>query len=514
MIGNARPKSLFGRHAAVATGHHLATQQAQLCLVNGGSLVDAMVSASALLAVCLPHASSLGGCGMMLYFDARSGQVHGLNGTGRAPLAADPSMFEGGMPQRGVRAAVVPTLVRLWARAHERFGRLPLQDLLQPAIRAAAQGIGAGEELARNLRSSDAKLRQQAGFAETMLPGGEPIKTGQLVVQRQLAAVLNAIAIDGERGFYAGWPAESLVRFSQQHGGLLSSDDFARAQADWVEPWAAGLGRGSVHVMPPNSVGVLMLQQLQRWNQAGQPMDAMDVPSAIETAIAAIAEGRNRIGDIERTPGSASVFGLQAPEPCAEQKAAFAAARAGVGDTTGFVAMDASGNALAMLQSVFQPFGSGAIDMDTGILLNNRMFDFSAEPGGVNSVAPGVRTSHTLNPWLVLEHGQACIAGVSPGGVSQTTTGFQLVTGALDPSLSLGEVVSRPRWSLARDGEVLLEPAMPPGLADALRTRGHTVQEDSQHEFYFGSAKVIRRVQGGLIEAAADSRRQATAQAW
>ena len=515
MIANARPKSLYGKAGAVVSGHHLASLHAQQCMAAGGSLVDAMVTASAVLAVVLPHASSLGGCAMMICFDAQGGQVHALNGTGRAPLAAHRALFDAGMPQRGARAAVVPTLVRLWPRAHARFGRIPLRQLLAPAIRLADEGIAAPEELVRNLALADARVKAQPGFAEFMLANGRALAAGEGLVQSRLADVLRAVADEGEQGFYAGPAAQSLVRFSRDNGGLFAPEDFARAQADWVHPWSASAGQCAVHVMPPNSVGALMLAQLDRWERAGRPAHAMDMPAAVQAAIAAIAQGRNRIGDLERTPADPSDFGVPTQARPTEQLPAFRASRAGVGDTTGFVGMDAQGNALAMLQSVFQPFGCGAVDGGTGILLNNRMFDFSNVPGDVNAVAPGVRPSHTLNPWLALdETGRACLAGVSPGGVSQTTTGYQIATGALGSDLTLGELVGRPRWSLSRDGAVLLESGIPGAVAQALRDTGLEVQENSQHEFYFGSAKAVRRTGSGAIEAAGDNRGQATALAW
>ena len=510
----ARPRSHYGRQAGLASGHHLAALAAHDCLAEGGSLADAMVAASAVLAVVLPHASSLGGCAMMVCFDARSRQVLALNGSGRAPLAAQPESFASGLPQRGVRAAVVPTLVRLWARAHERLGRLPWQRLLAPAIRLAADGTGVPEELARNLASADAKVRGQPGFDELLRPRGQDLAAGDLLRQPALAGILQAIADEGEAGFYDGPAARSLVLFSRAHDGLFAPEDFALAQADWVTPWSGACGDCTVDVMPPNSVGVLMLQQLARWDHAGRPQGEADVAPAIEAAIAAIAAGRNRVGDIQRTPSTPADFGIAPPSFADAHRTRFPDSRAGVGDTTGFVAMDADGNALAMLQSVFQPLGSGAVDPGTGILLNNRMFDFSAEPGNVNAVAPGVRPSHTLNPWLVRDARGVFAAGVSPGGVSQTTTGFQIASGAMDPQTTLGELAARPRWSLARDGTVLLEPGMPAGVVAALRSRGHPVEENSRHEFYFGSAKVVRRNGGGFIEAAADHRRQAVALAW
>jgi len=159
-------------------------------------------------------------------------------------------------------------------------------------------------------------------------------------------------------------------------------------------------------------------------------------------------------------------------------------------------------------------FAIGKSTFHFGILLNNRMFDFSPKTGQPNSVAAGVRPAHTLNPWLIGGGASVHMAGVSPGGISQTTTGFQLIKHALMSTSPLGEVVASPRWSLSRAGEVLLEPGMETGLATRLRTRGHDVVENSDHEFYFGSAKLLRRTPQGWLEAAADARRQATALAW
>ena len=517
MIANARPKSLYGKRGVVVSGHHLATLHAQQVLQSGGTLVDAMISASATLTVALPHASSLGGCAMMLYYDAASARMHALNGSGRAPLAAELPLFAAGMPQRGLRATVVPTLVRLWARAHERFGRMPLASLLTPSVELADQGIPAAEELVRNLALADSKVLTQPGFSQAMLSKGTRMKAGELMLQKQLASVLSDIGEGGEKAFYDGAAAHRLIQFSRSNDGLFAQADFDLAQADWVQPWSAPIGVRSVHVMPPNSVGVLMLQQLVRWEHAHRPAGLQDVAASVNTAISVIAEGRSRIGDPQRTPFTPAQLGLDqldANTATDEHMQAFRQSRAGVGDTTGFVAMDANGNALAMLQSVFQPFGCGAIDPDTGILLNNRMFDFSTKVGDVNMVGPGARPSHTLNPWMVLDTHGVHLAGISPGGVSQTTTGYQMVTGALDSNATLGELVSRPRWSLSRDGTVLLEPGMPAQVAQQLRSQGLQVEENSQHEFYFGSVKVVRRQSTGWLEAAADIRRQAVAMAW
>jgi len=509
---SARPRSLYGSHFALASGHHLATQAAADTLRSGGSLADAAITASAVLTVALPHATSLGGCGMLLYFDGASGRVHGLNGSGRAPLQSTPEHFKDGMPQRGVRAAVVPTLVRLWARLHQRFGKQAWAQLLKPAITLARHGIAAPEELARNLaKGASEQLEQQPGFKDLFMPAGRALAASDRLAQPQLARVLQTIAEQGEAGFFEGWVAAALVTFSQRHGGLFSLDDFFNAQADWVQPWSCQIGAHTVHAMPPNSVGALMLRQLEVWHAAGGT-----TATDIETAIAVIHQGQKLIGDADRTPITPAQLGLGSGglpvmEPPNMRPPVI---RPTQGDTAGIAIMDAHGNALAMLQSVFQPFGSGAVDPATGILLNNRMFDFSPKAGLPNSVAAGVRPAHTLNPWLIAGGTNVHMAGVSPGGISQTTTGFQLIKQALMSTHTLGQIVASPRWSLSRASEVLLEPGMATEQAARLRTRGHHVVENSDHEFYFGSAKLLRRTHQGWLEAAADARREATALAW
>ncbi len=513
---NSRPKSLYSANAALASGHHLASLAAKDCLDAGGSLMDATIAASAVLTVVLPHATSLGGCGMLLYYDASTGCVHVLNGTGRAPLDASPALFENGMPQRGARAAVVPTLVRLWARAHERFGRRDWKQILAPAIALAERGIATPEELARNLRNVKPEDTRQPGFGRIFQPGGHTLTAGDTFRQANVARVLQKIARDGEDGFYRGEVAHALVRFSRAHDGLFKPEDFESASADWAMPWSSCVADTVVHVAPPNSTGVLMLRLLDIWGAARHAGEEPGMAVDVENAMAAIAQGRNLIGDPLRTVQTPEQFGLGASMKPGADHAALKKSRLDIGDTSGFVAMDRDGNAVSLLQSVFQPFGSCAVEEETGILLNNRMYDFEARPGLVNSIGSGVRPSHTLNPWLMTSgDGRACcMAGASPGGVSQTTTGFQLITGALSSTSTLGSLVSGPRWSLSRDGAVLLEPGIAGEVAEQLRQHGHTVIENSNHEFYFGSAKLVRRSGSGWLEVAADMRRQAFALAW
>lgn len=504
--------TVFGRRRAVVTGHHLASQSALGVLQAGGSLIDAMISASAVMAVALPHATSLGGCGMMLYYDAAAGTVHALNGTGRAPALARPESFgAAGIGPRGPSTWVVPGLVRLWQQAHRRHGRLPWASLLDDAVRHAADGIGCSSEIHRNLKSVKPAVVRQPGFGTLFAPQGRPLSAGEPLRQPALAATLGLIARDGADAFHEGPIAHSLDAFARAQGGLLRKEDLQAQQADWTSPVRLPVRGREIHVMPPNSLGVLMLAQLD----ALAPY--LDEPAG-ERAYAQIQIARLCLELFQRQVADPAASWPAAPDPArvAQRLARMGtgAAASGTrdpGDTAGIVLADDEGNALAMLQSVFQPFGSGCVDPQTGILLNNRMIEFDLDPASPNALGPGKRPVHTLNPYLVMEHGRPVLAGVSPGGVSQTTTGVQVIAHACFDGMPLADAIDAPRWSITRGGDILLEPGFEPGVAARLREAGVPVEEDSLHEFYFGSAKAIRMRPDRILEAAADLRRQACA---
>jgi gamma-glutamyltranspeptidase len=410
-----------------------------------------------------------------------------------------------------VRAAVTPTLVRLWARAHERFGRLPWAQLLAPSIAAASAGIGTAEELASHLRSAAPELVGQPGFTDTFYRNGQPLVAGQPMRQPQLAEVLQAIARQGEAGFYKGWVARSLAAFCAEHRGWLGLEDFGHAQADWWPSWSTHYAGRQVHVAPPNSTGVLMLRQLNLRAAAGpeQRGPANDILRAAQV----LRRYRARLGDPSRRRVLPADFelgerqiGLGTADPASTHSAP--------GDATGFVAMDVDGNAVALLQSVFQPLGSGAIDPGTGVLLNNRMAEFRAEPGLANSVHPLARPAHTLAPWIAVQGNRAELAAISPAGIGQTTCGLQFASQALESDATLGELVGRPRWSFDQSGAIVLEAGMADDIATTLSRHGLAVHAHCDKAIYFGSIKAVRSLAHGGLEAIADLRRQAHAIAW
>lgn len=506
MSGPLRPRaSRYGQRFGVATGHHLATRAAATQLERGGSLVDAMISASAVLTVVLPHATSLGGCGMMLIHDAASGRTQALNGSGIAPAQATPARYDGAIDARGPRSWITPGLVRLWAQAYRRHGRLPWSALLQPAIDLAADGVPFSSELARNLHLASPQVRQQPGFDAAFRIGRADREAGVPWRQAALGATLDRIAGQGEAGFYQGPVAEALCRFASETGGLLLADDLQRITADWREPIHQGYGRFSASVMPPNSVGPLMLAQLQRLRDGFDQGRDPRLLAQILQARAILPALHDRIADPDASwPWQGFGAGGELPPQRPDDP----------GDTAGIVLVDREGNGLAMLQSVFQPFGSGCVDPATGVLMNNRLSEFSLDPARHNCLAPGKRPVHTLNPYLVCHRGRPVLFAVSPGGVSQTTTGVQCISNAMIDGMRLPEAIDAPRWSIARDGQIMCEPGFSPIVVERLRAAGIDVVTDTLHPFYFGSIKAVRLHPQGALEAAADLRREADAVAW
>ncbi|MCD0505923.1 gamma-glutamyltransferase family protein [Bordetella petrii] len=504
----ARPRaSLYGMRYAAVTGHHLASRAAAVRLESGGSLIDAMIAASAVLTVALPHATSLGGCAMMLHYHAGRGELTGLNGSGHAPAAARPGLFPNGIDPRGPRSWVVPGLVRFWARAHQSHGLLPWRTLFSDAIELAGHGLGFGSELARNLALAGAEVRAQPGFAQAFTENGADRKVGTPWRQPALAETLRQIAEEGETAFYHGDIARRLACYASEQGALLTREDLADSRADWVAPVWQDHGRWQVGVMPPNSVGVLMQAQLAHLRPAYEQPREERLYAQIVAASRLLPGLRDRVAD----PGAAWPW-----EETADgiRPASAGPQRGDPGDTAGIVLADASGNGLAMLQSVFQPFGSGCVDPATGILMNNRLGEFSLTAGQHNLLAPGKRPVHTLNPYVVAAGGKPALYAVSPGGVSQTTTGVQCLFNALLDDMRLPQAIDAPRWSLSRDGKVMCEPGFPADVVRRLRERGMEVATDSLHPFYFGSVKAVRPLPGGMLEAAADLRREACALAW
>jgi gamma-glutamyltranspeptidase/glutathione hydrolase len=318
---------------------------------------------------------------------------------------------------------------------------------------------------------------------------------------------------------YEGEVGKKLTDYICSAGGLLSLEDLRRCSADWVEPVRGGFDGHEIFVMPPNSYGVLMLMQLQ--SLAALPKEQLDGDAVtrlcwqMRAMRAAFSVGQEEIGDPssmrignqhfleEGTIGKvrARMFG----QPGAPQTAP-------CGGTACVTVADALGNAVSIVQSIFNPFGAHFMDPNTGIILNNRMFGFDHMPGRVNSIGPGKRSAHTLNPVMVTKEGELRWVYASPGGISQTITGMQVLVNLITRRLGICQAIHTGRWAVDRGGNILVEPTMPEDVLAALAAAGLPARHE-EDGYLFGSVTVIQRDSATLLRAAADTRREASAMA-
>ncbi len=511
------PSRANGRHAAVATGDRDAARAALAILSSGGSVADAAIAASAVLAVTMPHATSIGGDAFFLVRDGASGSVHALNASGTAPSALTPQTFANGMHQRGALAPVVPGLVKGWDALHRRFGRLPWNALLADAIALAADGASVSPSLAQSIKASAGQLRKDPGCAALFFRDAGALVAGDRLLQPALASTLDAIARSGADEFFNGASGHALASNIVSAGGLLQHADLQQFSAQWVQPVQSHLLGHDISVAPPNSYGILMLMQLQALAGIAPDRLLADTASRMATqmrcmratfdvALSAIGDPagmQKSIGQLLRT---ASIDEIRT-----RMAAMLPDAKPVPGGGTACVTIaDASGNAVCIVQSVFNPFGSHYLDPQTGVLLNNRMFGFDAVPGRVNSVAPGKRSAHTLNPVIVTKAGKLRWVYASPGGISQTVTGTQIMMNLIMRGMNPADAIDDSRWAVDRGGNILVEPGLDERIVQSLTASGFSPRRESDG-YSFGSATVIEHCEDGSLFAAADRRRQACA---
>ena len=519
-----------GAHGAVVAPHHLATAAGLSILRAGGSAVDAAIATNAALGVVMPSGCGIGGDAFWLVWDAAEGRQHALNGSGRAPAAADAAALRDRglttIPLRGPLAITVPGAVRSWGDAHARFGRLSRDAILAPAIGLARDGFPAWDGFIDAVEQTAPRVAEAlgpaAGFFGVYRPAGRPWQPGERVRLPALASTLQALVTEGFDAFYDGDLAERQARGLADVGSAIGRADLSGHTSTWGEPLSLDYRGVRVTTHPPNSSGIVALEVLAilaRFEAPGRSSfgpDGVTDPAwihlGIEASKLAMADRDAFLTDptfrnipLDRLTDPAYAGDLAARIDLRRAARPPASANPSGGGTIYLATVDGDGNAVSLIESNYMGFGSGVVDPATGVHYQNRGSYFSLDPAHPNVLEPGKRTLHTLLPGMLFRDGRAepwVVAG-SMGGDAQPQIHAQLVSALVDGGLDIRTAVTMPRWFVepaehfAPPVEVLLEPRHAPGIAGALEALGHPVTLTAPFDPGLGHEHAIELVDGG-----------------
>lgn len=524
-------QSVMGTQAMVVSPHYLASAAGARMLARGGNAFDAAVALSATLAVVYPHMTGLGGDSFWLTYEAAEGQVRAYNGSGRSGHQAKPDAYAEleAIPTRGVRSAVtVPGMVDAWEAVQQRYGRLSFAEVLEPAMTYAAEGFPMSADQYENTVQKAAVLEAYPQTKAIYLPGGRAARPGERFVQRELARTLRELAAGGRDAFYKGGSAKAIVDDLQRQGGLLTMDDFADHQGDWVDPLSGSYRGYAMYQMPPNSqgfTGLMTLNMLERFELGRVEPDSFEYVHLLVEALKLSFRDRNAW----LTDPAFTAIPLERllSGPYAEQLAASIRMdravdidTAPVGSDTAYAAVvDGDGNAVSFIQSLYFEFGSGVVGGDTGVLLQNRGSFFSLDPAHVNRLEPRKRTFHTLMPAMACLDGKPSILYGTQGGEGQPQTQTAIITRMIDYGMLPQEAVNAPRWVWGRtwgdpSRELKLEGRFRRDVAEALGRAGHLVRSVGEFDGITGHAHAIRIDEQGIRSGGADPRSDGAAIGW
>ena len=498
------------RNGIVCSASSLAASAGVRVLQEGGNAFDAAVAVAAAETVTLPPMCGIGGEVFALLYQASTGKLYGLTGSGRAPQAATRDYFVSKgytkMPPHGPLTPAVPGEVHAWQTILEAFGSRSLASLMEPAIDLAENGFPILSRISAFYTSHVDKLRLYPSTAATFTRDGQPFLAGDVLVQRDLARSLKRIAANGPREFYEGALAGELASAIQAAGGLITADDLAHHDSLLYDNPPSVTYRG--HTVATNALpsqGLLILELLnimEGFDLAGMGHNSADAIHAVaEAKKLAFADRLAYVGDAEfvATPLEA----LLSKEFAAERRGhidmqhASGSVSAGAlpetdGDTTYFCVADAQGNAVSFIHSLSLYFGSGFVAGDTGILLNDRVGrGFYLEEGHPNVVAPGKRTINTIQTWMALKEGVPVLVGGTPGGDRQPPWNAQVISNVLDFGMGVQEAAEAPRWNnfpgsdpatVEQPYQLRLEAGIGQETAAELERRGHRVAPMTPNE--------------------------------
>src|SRR5450432_833945 len=517
-------------HGIVATSHYLASQAGAQILSRGGSAMDAAIAANAVLGVTEPMMNGIGGDLFLIYWDAKSSKLYGLNASGWAPQKLTPAYLnrEGfhTMPGDGIHSVTVPGTVDGWSKAHQRFGKLAWKDLFSPAIYYARNGYAVPEVVHQYWSDSVEKLEKTPEATRVFLPGGKAPQIGEKFVNPDLARTLTLVAQQGRDSFYKGEIAQAIVNTSSAMGGTMRLEDLGEFSSEWVEPISSNYRGWTIYELPPNGQGMAALEMLNIMAQfqpdQNGPASAPELHKRMEAMKLAYADLYKYNADpkFSKIP----VAGLLSAEHASQRASLIDPGKAncnpGAGavsgsDTTYLSVVDKEGNIVSLIQRNYSSFGSGVVVKGGGFALQNRGGLFTLEAGHPNVLAPRKRPFHTIIP-AFMERGDVHIGFGIMGGANQPLAHAQFVSNFVDYGMNVQAALEAPRFTVTSGAvtcDLFIESRISPEVIQALRQKGHNLIVRGEYTSLMGRGQaVMHNTKTGMNSAASDPRADGSAE--
>jgi gamma-glutamyltranspeptidase/glutathione hydrolase len=524
----ATRSEVIAQNGMAATSQPLATQAALDILKKGGSAIDAAIAANAVLGVVEPTGCGIGGDLFAIIWSAEKGKLYGLNASGRSPRSLKLEYLKNKgydlIPSYGPLPVSVPGCVDGWFEMHEMFGRLPIRDILQPAINYARDGFPVTEVIAYYLDINTQSLKEYPNIKETYMPGGKAPAKGEIFKNPNLANTLDKIAKGGRNEFYRGSIAKVIDAFMRAQGGFLTYDDMARHSSEWVEPVSSSYRGYDIWELPPNGQGIATIQILnilEGFNLAEMGFGSAEYIHYFTEAKKLAFEDRAkyyadpRFSEIPVNQLISKKYAAERRKLINREKAAkiYDPGKIEAGNTIYLTVADKYGNMVSLIQSNYRGMGSGMCPTGLGFVLQDRGEMFSLDNGHANAYAPGKRPFHTIIPGFITKNGKPWISFGVMGGDMQPQGHAQIIINLIDFKMNLQEAGDAPRiyhtgsseptGTQMTDGGILyLENGFRWEVIQKLLSMGHKVQwnlggyggyqaimRDDKNKVWFGASE-------------------------
>jgi gamma-glutamyltranspeptidase/glutathione hydrolase len=531
VVGRSVVATTYG---IVAASQPLAARAGVQILERGGNAIDAAIAANATIGLMEPTGNGLGGDLFIIYYEAKTGTVYGLNSSGWSPtsLTVDFLAAKGisQMPQRGIYSVTVPGVVAGWDAMRTKFGTKPFSELLAPAIYYAENGFPVSERIAAGWANSVKMHSAHPNSRKTyLIDGVRAPKAGEVFRNPDLAGSLRLIAANGRDGFYRGKTADAILAISREQGGTFTAADLGEFQPEWVTPVKTTYRGWNVYEIGPNTQGVAALMMLNLMEQypLGQygfhSADALHV--MIEAKKLAYADMLRYVGDprFGKMPVEALLSKPRAVErarlidtskaACKVEPARLDSVTNSQGNDTIYMSViDKDGNIVSLIQSNYSGFGSGLVPPGAGFMLQNRGGLFSLEKGQPNTLAPHKRPLHTIIP-AFMEKGDQKIGFGIMGGWNQGQAHAQFVSNIVDHNMTLQQALEAGRFTKGSfEGcDVQIEWLVPEAARAELKSRGHDVRVIGPRTGTFGYGQAVMLGPGGVHFGASEPRHDGAA---